>query len=79
MSALVFLFNKIEKYMRRSIEREPIRSRREILEERGYKKFELRDRETGEIDYVCWAKTRRNAVRQRRYHQNKNKHDDLQN
>lgn len=65
--------------MRRSIDREPIRSRREILEERGYKKFELRDRETGEVDYVCWAKTRRNAVRQRRYHQNKNKRDDLQN
>lgn len=62
--------------MRRIIPQEPIRTRREVLEEQGYQKFELRNRETGEVEHVCWAKTRRNAVRQWRYHRNKKNEQD---
>lgn len=60
----VFLFHT--ETMKRKTEA-PLRSRRAILQERGYKQFELRDRETGEIVYSCWAQNRRNAVRQWRY------------
>lgn len=51
----------------------PVKPLAQALEEQGYKRFAIRDRETGEVVYECWAKTRRNAVRQARYHRNKNK------
>ena len=59
--------------MRKSCTDLPTKPSAQVLEEQGYKRFEIRDRETGEVVYKCWAKTRRNAVRQARYHRNKNK------
>lgn len=71
VSAPVFFCITLNRNNMKRTNQEPVRTRRQILEEQGYKRFDLRDRETGEVAYTCWAKTRRNAVRQWRYHRKK--------
>ena len=59
--------------MRKKYSDLPTKPRAQLLEEQGYKLFTIRDRDTGEVVRECWAKTRRNAMRQARYHRNKQK------